>query len=100
MTSGSDVPLIRAFCADNGDWYGCDGPPAAGVRRPLPFFPSGDDPAGSSPFAGALLVVDIGDTIEPPGWTRFHLGTGTFYATDIVCWLLFGSETPDCWPLS
>jgi hypothetical protein len=92
--------LIRAFRGDDGTWCGGEEPPAPGTRHLLPFFPAGHDPAAASPFAGLLLVLDIGETTTPPGWTRFHLPSGTFYATDIVCWLLFGAETPDCWPFT
>ena len=92
--------LIRAFSGHDGKWHGCDEPPARGARHVLPFFPAGDDPAAASPFAERLLVVDVGETSTPPGWTRFHLASGTHYATDIVCWLLFGADTPDCWPFT
>ncbi|WP_305783260.1 hypothetical protein [Symbioplanes lichenis] len=48
--------------------------------------------------AGRRLELDIGETTTPPGWTRFHLDRGTYYATAVVCWLLFGADAPDCWP--
>jgi hypothetical protein len=92
--------LIRALQSDDGTWHGSDGPPTGGKRHPLHFFPANGDPAGISPFTGRLLVLDIGETTTPPGWTRFHLRSGVYYATDIVCWLLFGTETPNCWPFT
>ncbi|MCY1141088.1 hypothetical protein OWR29_24075 [Actinoplanes sp. Pm04-4] len=92
--------LIRALQDDNGIWYGSDGPPTGGKRHPLYFLPTSDGRAATSPLTGRQLLLDIGETTTPPGWTRFHIESGVYYATDIVCWLLFGADSPNCWPLT
>ncbi|MBU2667161.1 hypothetical protein KOI35_27000 [Actinoplanes bogorensis] len=83
--------LIRAVRGEDGVWRGSDGPPTRGRRSVLHVRPVG-------PYAGRRLDLDVGETSAPPGWTRFHLPIGTYYATDVVCWLLFGADFPGCWP--
>lgn len=92
-------PLIRAFQTPDGRWHGEPEDPAAyEIQVLMPFFPGSLDPAAGSPYAGQELLLAIGESPTPPGWTRFLLAHGIHYATTVVCWLLFGANEPDEWP--
>jgi hypothetical protein len=94
-------PLIRAFRTANGRWHGEPGDPATIDHCVvLPFFPNRMSGGPISPYAGQDLLIAVGESRTPPGWTRFVLPPGTYYATSVVCWLLFGAGEPDQWPLS
>jgi hypothetical protein len=93
------LTLIRAFRTEDGrrhgEWRGRRG---ADRELTMPFFPGRGDSEITSPYAGQHLLLTIGESPNPPGWTLFLLPVGVFYATSVVCWLLFGADEPDAWP--